>query len=87
MDTAERKLIFPSPHWAVFNQHHNNAGERALEVLHRLYDKDGLDRLLSALHHKRIMAIFHDTPMDSACRDYALLCFVFANAFEKEYWV
>lgn len=76
------KLNFPLPSWAVFNQHVNNAGKRARKVVSCLYEQKNL-KALRKVERNGIMSMFEQSPMDAACHDYALLCFVFANGLDK----
>jgi len=73
------RLKFDTPGFAVFNQHVNDAGNRAVALLRHLYDEEGLYPLMKHRHAGTIMAIFDDIPMKPVCHDYALLCFAFVN--------
>lgn len=79
----KRKPRFADESWAVFNNHVNNAGKRALRICRLRYEKTDQELLdLEAAAKNGIMAIFQSKP-NPVTQMYANACFIFANKLDK----
>jgi hypothetical protein len=75
-------LQFPTIEWAVFNAHVNDAGQRALKVVEKVFGTLHSDvvKLRELVESNRLMAIFN---YNTGIRNYfASLVFMFANKLE-----
>ena len=81
-DAPPAPLNFPDSGFAVFNLHVNNAGERAMSVVRRLFPSDNAQLIALERDYKSgVMAIFQ-RDADDASRTFALLCWVYTNALD-----
>lgn len=78
-DLPNSALNFPSAHWAVFNNHVNRAGARALADVKRSFPASNRHlRALIRMNRTGIMEIFKIRPTGPS-KEYAIRCFAYAN--------